>query len=274
MIQFTKMQALGNDFVVIDETDQLVGLTEKLAKLVAHRRYGIGCDQILLVKASDDVNLFDFTIFNADGSESMQCGNGARCVAKFLYDRSCSNTERIMLRTRVDTMHCTVKDDNVTVAIGVPNFNPADIPFVSDREQTVYDLDVDNEIFQISAVSIGNPHAVMLVENVEHAPVAKTGSAIEFHTRFPQRTNVGYMEIESMDSIRLRVHERGVGETYACGSGACAAAVVGHWRGLLASEVEVKLAGGSLWIKWGGLGERVLMTGQAEYVFEGQMRLD
>lgn len=270
MFEFTKMHALGNDFVVIDGIDQSVSFNPSLAQLISDRHLGIGCDQILLVNNDvDDANVFDFRIFNADGSESAQCGNGARCVARLLYDRGYPSGSDFVLRTSADDLRCSVNGTQITVSLGVPNFDPPGIPFLSDSEQKQYDLQVEDQIVQISALSLGNPHAVMLVEDISRAPVETTGPIIESHPRFPERTNVGYLEIVSRKVVRLRVYERGVGETLACGSGASAAVVAGIERELLDESVQVELTAGSLLVDWNGRGTQTMLTGPATYVYQG-----
>ena len=270
MFEFTKMHALGNDFVVIDGIDQSVSFNPSLAQLISDRHLGIGCDQILLVNNDvDDANVFDFRIFNADGSESAQCGNGARCVARLLYDRGYPSGSDFVLRTSADDLQCSVNATQITVSLGVPNFDPPGIPFLSDSEQNSYDLQVEDQVVQISALSLGNPHAVMLVEDVFRAPVETTGPMIESHPRFPERTNVGYLEIVSRNVVRLRVYERGVGETLACGSGASAAVVAGIERELLDESVQVELTAGNLLVEWNGRGTQTMLTGPATYVYQG-----
>ena len=270
-LKFTKMHSLGNDFVVIDAIEKYRSLTSSQAKSIADRHNGVGCDQILLVSASSECkDTFNFQIFNNDGSESAQCGNGARCLAKFLYDRRHVSQPRLSLRTSVDTLQCTINDSgDVTASLGVPEFHPDKIPFLADLQQDCYDLEVNQRTYKISALSIGNPHAVMLVADIDQAPIKQTGAAIEHHPRFPNRANVGYMQIESEKSIRLRVHERGVGETHACGSGATAAVLAGQRLGLLATEVIVRLANGILTVKWEGPGSQAFLTGPVSYAFEG-----
>ena len=270
MFEFTKMHALGNDFVVIDGIDHSVSFNPSLAQLIADRHIGIGCDQILLVNNDvDDANVFNFRIFNADGSESAQCGNGARCVARLLYDRGYPSGNSFVLRTSADDLQCSVNATQITVSLGVPNFDPPGIPFLSDSEQKTYELQVEDQIVQISALSLGNPHAVMLVEDVSRAPVETTGPMIESHPRFPERTNVGYLEIVSRNVVRLRVYERGVGETLACGSGASAAVVAGIERELLDESVQVELTAGNLLVEWNGRGTQTMLTGPATYVYQG-----
>ncbi len=263
------MHALGNDFVVIDGISQSVSLDPTQAKTIADRHIGIGCDQILLVNAAQ-ANIFEFRIFNADGSMSSQCGNGARCVARLLADRAYASEQEFILRTDVDDLVCTVNDSEVTVALGIPNFDPPAIPFDASAEQLIYDLQVGSETMQICALSIGNPHAVLLLDDIAQAPVAESGPLIESHTRFPEKTNVGYLQVVSRQLVRLRVFERGVGETFACGSGASAAVIAGIRRGLLDASVEVQLTAGSLFVQWHGEGSQVILTGPATYVYEGR----
>lgn len=271
MFEFIKMHALGNDFVVIDGIDQSVSFNPAQAKLVADRHTGIGCDQILLVNdVADNANVFDFRIFNADGSESAQCGNGARCVARLLHDRGYPTGKEFILRTTADDLQCTVDGAQITVSLGIPNFDPAKIPFLADSEQNTYELKVGNDILQVHALSIGNPHAVMLVDDIIQAPVEQTGPIIELHPRFPERTNVGYLQVVSRNVVRLRVYERGVGETLACGSGAGAAVVAGIQQGLLDESVQVELAAGSLLVEWKGKGTQTMLTGPANYVYQGR----
>lgn len=269
MFEFTKMHALGNDFVIIDGINQQVQFDPTQAKSIADRHTGIGCDQILLVNSIGE-NVFDFRIFNADGSESAQCGNGARCVARLLTDRGYPTQQEFLLRTLVDDLVCTVGESEITVSLGSPNFAPSAIPFDAPAEQQTYDLQLCDEVVNISALSVGNPHAVLLVDNVDVAPVAQTGPVIESHPRFPERANVSYLEIVSRNKVRLRVYERGVGETFACGSGASAAVIAGIRRGLLDATVEVVLGAGSLGVEWQGNDSQVLLSGPASYVFEGR----
>ncbi len=269
MFEFTKMHALGNDFVVIDSVETVVSFDPAQAKSVADRHTGIGCDQILLVSGAG-TNVFDFRIYNADGSESAQCGNGARCVARLLHDRGYPTKRDFMLQTTADEIRCEVGATDVTVALGVPRFNPSDIPFIGESEQLTYDLQVNDEMVQVSALSIGNPHAVLLVDDVDQAPVIKSGPVIESHSKFPQRTNVAFLQVVSRDQVRLRVYERGVGETFACGSGACAAVAAGIRLGLLNDSVEVMLMAGSLFVEWTGDGTAIYLSGPATYVYEGR----
>ena len=274
-IKFSKMQGLGNDFVVIDGVRQAIDLNAEQLRHLGDRHFGVGCDQILLVEQSDRADVdFRYRIFNADGGEVEQCGNGARCFVRFAHERGLTGKREI----RVETMKGVItlrleNDENVTVDMGVPEFTPAKIPFVSDSSALVQTLDVDGAEVTITAVSMGNPHAVQVVDDVDLAPVASQGPLIENHPRFPQRVNAGFMQIIGRRSIRLRVFERGAGETLACGTGACAAVVAGIARGLLDSPVRVTTRGGDLTIAWGGLGLPVLMTGPAVTVFHGEIEL-
>ena len=269
------MQGLGNDFVVLDGVRQSLALSPEQLRHLGDRHFGVGCDQILLVEKSarPDVD-FRYRIFNADGGEVEQCGNGARCFVRFVHDQGLTNKREI----RVETMKgiiapCLGNDGNVTVDMGIPEFAPEKIPFVSDSAERVQKLDVDGVAVAITAVSMGNPHAVQVVDDIDHAPVVIQGPKIEAHPRFPQRVNAGFMQITGRHSIRLRVYERGAGETLACGTGACAAVVTGIARGLLDSPVRVTTRGGDLAIAWGGYGQPVLMTGPAVTVFQGEIEL-
>ena len=274
-IKFSKMQGLGNDFVVLDGVRQSLALTPERLRFLGDRHFGVGCDQILLVEKSSrpDVD-FRYRIFNADGGEVEQCGNGARCFVRFVHDQGLTEKREI----RVETMKGVIsprlaEDGNVTVDMGVPGFFPAKIPFVSESSDLVQTLELDGTAVEITAVSMGNPHAVQVVVDVDLAPVAVQGPQIESHPRFPQRVNAGFMQITDRHSIRLRVFERGAGETLACGTGACAAVVAGLARGLLDSPVRVTTRGGDLTIAWGGHGQPVLMTGPAVTVFHGEIEL-
>ncbi len=274
-IRFTKMHGLGNDFVVFDAVNQRVDLTSAQAKAIAERHFGVGCDQILLVEnpAGPDAD-FRYRIFNADGGEVEQCGNGARCFARFVLEHGLTEKRNLRVETQAGLIGLNVEPDGeVTVDMGAPRFNPQDIPFVADREQSVYVLEVDGATVEIGAVSMGNPHAVIAVDDVANAPVASLGPKIEHHPRFPNRVNVGFMQKISADHIRLRVFERGAGETRACGTGACAAVAVGVKRGMLSQSVRVDLPGGTLTVRWDGKNTPMLMKGPAVSVFEGEIEL-
>jgi diaminopimelate epimerase len=273
LLRFTKMHGLGNDFVVIDLITQSLDIDAATIRFLADRHRGVGCDQVLLVEPPTDPAMdFRYRIFNQDGSEAEQCGNGARCIAKFVRDKRLSAKRRLRVETRGGplTLVCG-KNNVVTVGMGVPRLAPADVPFEAAEKAASYTLDVDGRDVQLSAVSMGNPHAVLLVDDVETAPVATLGPLIESHPRFPNRANVGFMQIVNRGEVRLRVFERGVGETEACGSGACAAMVAGRIRGLLDDRVRVHLHGGYLQIEWHGEGESLQMTGPATTTFEGQI---
>lgn len=274
-LHFTKMHGLGNDFVVIDAIAQSVALDRDQVRFLADRHFGIGCDQLLLVErpSSDEVD-FRYRIFNADGGEVEQCGNGARCFARFVRDKGLTTADRIRVETAAGRMVLQVEPDGrVTVDMGVPVFEPAAIPFDAPTPGPAYKLEVAGRTVEFGAVSMGNPHAVIQVADVDAAQVAELGPAIEGHPRFPRRVNVGFMQIIDRSRIRLRVYERGAGETLACGSGACAAVAVGRQQGLLGDKVEADLRGGCLLIRWEGEGHPVRMTGPAESVFEGTIDL-
>ncbi len=275
-LRFTKMHGLGNDFVVIDAVRQSVDLSGEQARFIADRHFGIGCDQILIVEASRRAGVdFRYRIFNADGGEVEQCGNGARCFVRFVHQQGLSDKRDLRVETRSGIIAPRLEaDGQVTVDMGVPRFLPAEIPFESDSDALIQPLAVAGfGVFEITAVSMGNPHAVQVVADVDRAPVAQAGPLIESHPRFPVRVNAGFMQVVSRHEIRLRVYERGAGETLACGTGACAAVVAGIRRDLLATPVRVHTRGGELLISWAGGHAPVLMTGPAVTVFEGEIDL-
>jgi len=274
-LQFTKMHGLGNDFVVIDAISQRVDLSPEQMKFIADRHIGVGCDQLLLVEQSQsDEADFRYRIFNQDGSEVEQCGNGVRCFLKFVHDKGLTNKQSIVVETQSGLVKVGLESNKrVKVDMGKPRFEPADVPFDAQQRQTSYQLDLNGHDVEIGVVSVGNPHAVMLVDDIDTALVDKVGPAVESHKRFPKRVNVGFMEIVDKQQIRLRVYERGVGETRACGTGACAATIIGQVWGLLDSKVNVSLPGGELLIEWQGQNHSVWMTGPAESVYEGQISL-
>lgn len=276
MLAFTKMHGLGNDFVVLDGVRQSFSLTPIQIRKIADRRFGIGCDQVLIVVASNKKDVdFRYRIFNADGGEVEQCGNGARCFARFVREKGLTDKSELAVETLSGIIYPIVEaDGQVRVNMGVPQFDPAQVPFQAERRQAVYNLDIGGEAVPVSVLSIGNPHAVQIVDDVERAPVTSQGPLIESHARFPQRVNAGYMQIVDRSHIRLRVYERGAGETLACGSGACAAVVVGRLRHLLDDKVEVAARGGMLRVSWPGEGEPVWMTGPATTVYDGSINLD
>ncbi len=274
-LSFTKMQGLGNDFVVIDGVTHVVELLPEQARSLADRRLGVGCDQVLVLQPTRTPGVdFRFRIFNADGSEVEQCGNGARCLARFVHDTGLAHKRRLALESLGGTIALELEPDGqVTVDMGLPVFEPEQIPFAAEKRQLVYDLNVDSARVQVSVLALGNPHAVQLVEDVDQAPVAQQGPLIEAHRRFPRRVNAGFMQVVDAGHVRLRVYERGVGETLACGSGACAAVVAGRLRGLVAESAEVALPGGRLRVRWPGEGHPVMMTGPAVSTFEGTIEL-
>jgi len=274
ILKFTKMHGAGNDFVVIDGVRQKVELTPEQFRFIADRHFGVGCDQILLVEKSQLAEAdFRYRIFNADGGEVEQCGNGARCFVRFVHDHKLTPKREIVVETHGGLIRPSLEaDGRVTVNMGAPVFDPARIPFDGQGAESE-PLDVAGEMLTISAVSMGNPHAVQVVDDVEAAPVERLGPLIEHHPRFPKRVNAGFMQVKDRGHIRLRVYERGAGETLSCGTGACAAVVAGIRRGLLDSPVNVATHGGTLTIAWAGEGEPVLMTGPAITVFEGEIHL-
>ena len=274
-LKFTKMHGLGNDFVMVDGITQRVKLSPEKVRQIADRHIGIGCDQLLLVEAPRDPEAdFRYRIYNADGSEVENCGNGARCFARFVRDRRLTSKEHILVETAAGTLKLNIQGpDQVSVDMGEPVLEPAKIPFEADIQAETYPLEVEGETYNIGAVSMGNPHAVLLVEDVLKAPVETLGAIIERHPRFPAKVNVGFLQIEARDRARLRVFERGVGETRACGTGACAAMVSARLRGLVDEELHITLPGGTLTIHWPGPGEPVTMTGPATAVYHGQIAL-
>lgn len=270
-IAFTKMQGLGNDFLVL-RGEGTAPPSAALIRRLADRRRGIGFDQLLWVEpphaAGEDAW---YRIFNADGGEAEQCGNGARCIARLVAD---SGQERVRLGFPGGTVRARLESDgNVTVEMAVPEFAPARVPFVAAREAGSYDIEAGDQRLEIGVVSMGNPHGVLVVDDVATAPVERLGPLLERHERFPNRANIGFLQILAPDRVRLRVFERGAGETQGCGTGACAAVVIGRSRGLLGPDVTVELPGGSLAIHWQGPGEPVWMTGEAVTVFEGTIEV-
>ena len=274
-MRFTKMHGLGNDFMVVDAISQPFRLRPEMIRELADRNFGIGFDQLLVVEPPGlpDVD-FRYRIFNSDGSEVEQCGNGARCFARFVRDQRLTNKRVIRVQTAKGVIELRVgRDGLVMVNMGVPELNPPAIPFAADRRKAVYTVEVDGQTVELSAVSMGNPHGVLLVDDVDTAAVETLGPKLEAHPRFPARANIGFLQVIDRGHARLRVFERGSGETLACGSGACAAVVAGCLRGLLDARVEIELRGGRLVIEWQGEGTPVMMEGPAATVFEGQLRL-
>jgi diaminopimelate epimerase len=274
-LKFTKMQGVGNDFVVIDAISQQVELDAAKVRRIADRHFGVGCDQLLMIERPRTAQTdFYYRIFNSDGAEVEHCGNGARCFLHFVRDRGLTDKREI----RVETIGGVIvprleADGQVSVDMGPPRFEPACIPFIADQQALTYWLEVEGKPVEISALSMGNPHAVQVVEDVDSAPVLTQGPLIQAHKRFPERANAGFMQVVDRSHIRLRVYERGAGETLACGTGACAAVVAGITRGYLDTPVRVSTRGGELTIAWSGGTSPVLMTGPAQTVFEGEIQL-
>ncbi len=274
-LAFSKMHGLGNDFVMIDAVRQDIRLSADQVRWLADRHFGVGCDQLLVVEPAQTPGVdFRYRIFNADGGEVEQCGNGARCFARFVFEQGLSDKREIRVETKKGIITPRLEDDGmVTVDMGVPVLAPAEVPFISDSDAWVQPLDVAGTRVAITAVSMGNPHAVQVVADVDSAPVAEQGPLIEHHPRFPARVNAGFLQVVDEHNVRLRVFERGAGETLACGTGACAAVVAGILRGLVASPVRVATRGGELTIAWNGVGTPVMMTGPAVTVFTGELTL-
>jgi diaminopimelate epimerase len=274
-LRFAKMQGQGNDFVVIDGIRQEAGLTPAAVRVVADRHFGVGCDQVLLVERPVSTeNDFRYRIWNADGGEVEQCGNGARCFARFVLDEGLTAKREIRVETASGVIRPKVEGSGqVTVDMGAPRFDPRDVPFLAEEARLAYPLVVAGATIEVSVLSMGNPHAVQIVEDVERAPVTTQGPLIENHPAFPKRVNAGYMQPLARDHVKLRVWERGAGETLACGTGACAAVVAGIRRGLLDDAVRVTTRGGDLSIRWNGGESPVMMTGDAVRVFEGEIEI-
>ncbi len=271
-IEFTKMQGLGNDFAVIDATQTPFSLSSAQIQTMANRRFGIGFDQMLVIEKVDDERAdFRFRIFNADGSEVEQCGNGARCAAHFVRQRGLTDSSHIRFLTLAGVLDLVIEsDDKVTVQMGIPHFEPQSIPFEADDSANCYTVTLsDGNTVELSVVNVGNPHAVVFVDEMDSEKVVAIGEQLSHHPRFPEGVNVGFMQVIDPQNVRLRVYERGSGETLACGSGACAAMVAGRRNGLLQERVTVSQPGGSLLIDWQGPGLNVQMTGPAKTVFEG-----
>jgi len=277
MTPFTKMHGLGNDFIVFDAVNQVIALSTEQIQALADRHFGIGCDQLLLVEPSETVGVdFRYRIFNADGGEVEQCGNGARCFARFVRDKGLSDKAVLTVETASGIIKLSFEENgDVKVNMGQPHFTPDALPFIAPQQADQYALALENgDSYQIGAVSMGNPHAVLQVDDLVQAPVMRVGAEIEKHARFPQRVNVGFMQVIDRQAIRLRVFERGAGETLACGTGACAAVVIGQLWGVLDEDVTVKLGAGNLRIQWTGKEtDPVWMSGAASHVFEGTVQL-
>ena len=275
LIKFTKMHGIGNDFIVIDAISQSITITPKIAKKLGDRRFGVGCDQILVVESPSRPDIdFGYRIFNNDGQEVEQCGNGARCFAKFVHNRKLTGKNSLLVETKTGIIEIKLKSDGlVQVNMGLPELDPKKIPFITDHQKIIYTIPVEKSHLIISAISMGNPHAVLKVDDINTASVESIGIIIGRHDLFPKQANVGFMQILNPNEINLRVYERGSGETLACGSGACAAVVAGQLQGLLESPVTVNLTGGSLLIEWQGDGHPVMMTGAAASIYSGQINV-
>lgn len=270
---FSKMHGLGNDFMVVDCITQNIFFSPDLIRRLADRHTGVGFDQLLVVEAPYDPETdFHYRIFNADGSEVEQCGNGARCFARFVRMKGLTNKYSINVSTKKGKMVLKIEEnDQITVNMGVPEFEPSKIPFKAKQPEKTYILRTDEHTLFCGAVSMGNPHVVTVVDDVDTADVDTIGPLLESHERFPERVNAGFMQVVTRDEVRLRVYERGAGETQACGSGACGAVAVGITQGLLSNDVKVSLPGGDLQISWQGPGKPLFMTGPATHVFDGQL---
>lgn len=275
-IRFSKMHGIGNDFIVIDAVNQSIQLRREQIQQLSDRHFGIGCDQVLLVESSylNGVD-FRYRIFNADGGEVEQCGNGARCFVRYVRLKGLTQKTEIQVETAAGVIALSEEAGGlVRVNMGQPDFEPHALPFIAEANALHYPLVLDGQMLDVAAVSMGNPHAVMTVDDVNSAPVAELGPLLESHPRFPKRVNAGFMQIIDTHNIRLRVYERGAGETLACGTGACAAVACGIRQGLLQSPVDVHMRGGMLKIAWAGEAEPVWMTGPAELVFDGEISID
>ena len=275
-LKFTKMHGLGNDFVVIDAINQEFNPEPERIRAWARRNTGVGFDQLLIVeKAEAGQAAFKYRIFNADGGEVEQCGNGARCFARFVREQNLTDLQVIPVETSGGLIQLETLDNNqVRVNMGVPQFEPRLIPLDTDQRLDQYSLDINGQMIQFSALAIGNPHIVIQVDNVEKTDVEIIGAALESHPFFPERVNVGFMQVIDRENFRLRVFERGVGETRACGTGACAAMVAGLQLGLLSANVTAELRGGELKLEWQGEANPVMMTGDTAKVFEGEIAND
>lgn len=274
-MQFSKMHGLGNDFMVVDSVTQNVCFSPEMIRRLSDRYTGVGFDQLLVVEPPYDPKLdFHCRIFNADGSEIAQCGNGARCFARFVRMKNLTNKREIHISTKTWRMVLTVtKNDMIRVNMGEPNFDPQQVPFLAPKAEKTYIMRAEEQTVPCCVVSIGNPHCVIAVDNVEFAPVMALGSVLESHERFPERANICFMQVLNRRHIRLRVYERGVGETQSCGSGACAAVTVGILQDQLEEQVQVDLPGGQLVISWQGSGHPLYMTGPATHIYDGSIYL-
>ena len=274
-LSFSKMQGAGNDFVIIDAVTQVVDLSTAHIKRIADRRRGVGCDQVLLLSPPDDPDAdFRYSIFNADGSRAGQCGNGARCVGRFLREKKLTRQRELTLLTDGEPLSLSITEDGrVFAGLAAPKFSPESVPFAASETAAQYPLEVQGQNLSVGVLSMGNPHAILMVDDCDSAPVSSLGPLIESHERFPDRVNVGFLQVNSRNDAKLRVYERGVGETEACGSGACAAAVHGMQLGLLDSDVTLQLPGGKLTVSWEGGSSPVWLGGPTASVFDGTISL-
>ncbi|NRB38394.1 MAG: diaminopimelate epimerase [Pseudomonadales bacterium] len=274
LLRFSKMHGIGNDFIVIDCISQRYTPQAHHMKKLADRHFGIGCDQLLIVEPPQQAeNDFRYRIFNADGSEVEQCGNGARCFARYVYDRGLIARKHIKVETAGGNIELYIESDGIRVNMGAPILTPLNIPFKTDTEQTTYNIEIDGQSYKVGAVSMGNPHLIYQVDDIDNAPIETLGPLFEAHSDFPKRCNAGFMQVIDRGFIKLRVYERGAAETLACGSGACAAVVSGILQGLLDHKVTVQLPGGKIHIEWLGGDNPVFQVGPAEFVFDGKIRL-
>lgn len=275
LMKFSKMHGLGNDFVVIDAVTQNVRISRAMVKRIADRHTGVGCDQVLVLEPPNDHNVdFNYRIFNQDGAEVEQCGNGARCLARFIRDKKLSGKPEINVKTMNRVISLKINRDNsVSVNMGIPLLEPSKIPIIADARDLSYVIDLEDQSVEVSAVSMGNPHAIVFVDDTDMAPVKDMGSQLECHSRFPKKVNVGFAQVVDRNHLKLRVYERGVGETRACGSGACAAAVAAIQQSLVDSPVTVELQGGNLSIDWSGEGQSLMMSGPAVTSFHGRIKI-
>lgn len=274
LVRFTKMQGIGNDFVVLDLISQRYRPQTSHIQKIADRHFGIGCDQILIVEPpKNPENDFFYRIFNADGSEVEQCGNGARCFARYVTDKRLTANNPIRVETAGGVIQLFIEQDNVRVDMGPPVLEPSRIPFKAQQQANSYTLEVNGKSYEMGVISMGNPHSVLRVDDINTAPIKKLGALIERHPRFPNRVNAGFMQIIDRQHIKLRVYERGAGETLACGSGACAAVVYGILQGWLDNQVTVDLPGGQLTIEWAGNNQHVQLIGPATFVYDGKIYL-
>lgn len=269
-VPFTKMQSLGNDFIILDATQHSFDLSPSIIQKMGDRHLGIGFDQLMILDLSKTQGVdFNYRIFNANGFEVEQCGNGVRCLARFIHRYHLKDRLILKLATKNRVVTAFLKDENVCVEMGVPEWRPEKIPFITNTQAQIYDLLIDEDVYQISTLSMGNPHAVMIVPSISNVDVNKIGQAISTNKSFPNQVNVGFMQLVDRSYIKLRVYERGVGETMACGSGACAAVVVGRELGYLDETVKVELPGGQLQVRWASKTLPVELMGSGEFVFSG-----